>query len=305
MSPVEERSIDEAKIRRQIYENQVCEVLELLWDSIAEPVLSTLRFDDCPRNSEWPKLWWCPTGLLSLLPIHASGYHNADENNRTVIDRVVPAYFHSFRSLRHSRSKIPSLKSPTVLIVPMRTTVGYEDLPYAHDEAYGIREIVRKHSPCTVSIVKEPTVHKLRNELQNYTISHFICHALADSDPSLSKLLLNDGPLTVTQISQIPLKTASLAYLSACSTAYNHDLLLQDENITLANAFQLAGYTHVIGSLWATADDIACNMAHTFYALLRNETSRAAEALHGAILEQRARFPREPSLWAPYVYSGA
>jgi len=40
-----------------------------------------------------------------------------------------------------------------------------------------------------------------------------------------------------------------LAYLSACSTAVTGPELA-DESVHIVSAFQLAGYQHVIGTLW-------------------------------------------------------
>ncbi|WP_026341929.1 cation:proton antiporter [Actinomadura atramentaria] len=38
-------------------------------------------------GADRPRLWWCPTGLLSLFPLHAAGHHG--EPGRSVLDRVV------------------------------------------------------------------------------------------------------------------------------------------------------------------------------------------------------------------------
>jgi hypothetical protein len=70
-------------------------VMEWLWDEIADPVLTILGFHDTPAPGQpWPRLWWCPTGPLTLLPLHAAGYHaTTDETpRRTVLDRVASSY---------------------------------------------------------------------------------------------------------------------------------------------------------------------------------------------------------------------
>ncbi|MCJ1251060.1 hypothetical protein MMC30_008291 [Trapelia coarctata] len=58
---------------------------------------------------------------------------------------------------------------------------------------------------------------------------------------------------------------AQIAYLSACSTAEIKVRNLADESIHLANAFQLAGFTNVIGTLWAADDNAAVEIASKFY----------------------------------------
>ena len=38
------------------------DVLDWQWQTIAEPVLTTLGFHDTPADDDvWPHLWWCPT----------------------------------------------------------------------------------------------------------------------------------------------------------------------------------------------------------------------------------------------------
>lgn len=72
------------------------------------------------------------------------------------------------------------------------------------------------------------------------------------------------------------------------------------------SALQLAGYPHVIGTLWAINDRIAADIADNFYAALTEaDTSRSAHALDHAIHTTRARFPDTPSLWAAHIHTGA
>ena len=62
---------------------------EWLWDAIADPVLSALCAGQATPAEPSLRLWWCPTGLLTLLPLHGAGYHQA-RDGRTVLDRVSP-----------------------------------------------------------------------------------------------------------------------------------------------------------------------------------------------------------------------
>ena len=101
-----------------------------------------------------------------------------------------------------------------------------------------------------------------------------------------------------------------LAYLSACSTALTRAAELIDEAIHLTAAFQLAGFPHVIGTLWEIDDTIAATIADTFYTHLRTrpdtlDTRHAADALHHAVRAVRDTYPRTPSLWAAHLHAGA
>ena len=57
---------------------QMKSVLKGFWDVAVKPVLNELGFTHTPPYGEtWPRVWWVGSGLLSVLPIHASGYHNS------------------------------------------------------------------------------------------------------------------------------------------------------------------------------------------------------------------------------------
>jgi CHAT domain-containing protein len=111
--------------------------------------------------------------------------------------------------------------------------------------------------------------------------------------------------LTVVEISGLRLRDAELAFLSACSTA-DAGGRIPDEAIHLASAFQLAGYRHVIATLWPIADKPAVQVSEDVYRALRNEAHAdgAARALHAAVRDLRARLPYFPSIWSSYVHYG-
>ncbi|ARZ66002.1 hypothetical protein SMD11_0336 [Streptomyces albireticuli] len=84
-----------------------------LWDAVAAPVLAELG--EAPKRAgvRLPRLWWCPTGLLSLLPLHAAGHYGpgadaidgTDETGgagggpRALPDRYVCSYTTTLRAL--------------------------------------------------------------------------------------------------------------------------------------------------------------------------------------------------------------
>ncbi|MFJ5774492.1 CHAT domain-containing protein [Streptomyces sp. NPDC093094] len=313
--------------------------LEWLWDAAAEPVLTELGHDrQPPEGGEWPRVWWAPGGLLGLLPVHAAGHHTdpADApGRRTVLDRVVSSYTPTVRALRHARrheaGQDPALRA---LVVAMPTTRGTEGgLPLRHVPAEVER--LRRHLSDVVVLTApdpehdaDPAHHLLPTRtnvlahLPHCAVVHFACHGSSHpDDPSKSMLLLHDhdtAPLTVAGLAPVRLEHARLAYLSACRTAAVDSARLADEAIHLTSAFQLAGFPHVIGTLWAISDRIAVDVADTFYACLRTDLGgpdpgRAAHALHHAVRAVRDGHglpggrdrTRTPSLWAAYLHSGA
>jgi len=314
--------------------------LEWLWDTVAGPVLDSLDYRFQPAaGADWPRVWWEPGGLLGLLPLHAAGYHTDPANDpgrRTVMDRVVSAYTPTVRALHYARRRPPAPSAPgQALIVAMPTTPylpGDGRLAHVGAEAEMLCNRLPNHvlllEPAPAGDVtadassSSPTKTDVLGHLPACSIAHFACHGTSDAaDPSRSRLLLHDhatDPLTVASLAPVRLDQAQLAYLSACRTAALHTTELIDEAIHLTSAFQLAGFPHVIGTLWEIDDRIAVTIAETFYTHLQTsagtlDTSKAAWALHQAVrtvrdgrdLPGQLDRTRVPFLWAAYVHAGA
>jgi CHAT domain-containing protein len=208
------------------------------------------------------------------------------------------------------------------LIVGMPTTPGFPggDLPGVKAEV----AMLRAHLPQPTVLLEDPAAadqvsptHAIViSHLAEAGIAHFACHAASNvNDPSRSLLFLRDhaqAPLTVTDLARIRLDRAQLAYLSACQTSRNASLDLLDEAIHLTSAFQLAGYPHVVGTLWEINDRIAAQVAGGFYTRLRGsprglDTSSAAHALHHTIRDLRDNGGLEATAadWAAFLHAGA
>jgi hypothetical protein len=294
-------------------------VLEWLWDAVAAPVLAELGWDDEMPGNSVRRLWWLPGGLLGMLPLHAAGYHRepARGPRRTVMDRAVSSYTPTIRALRYARERMaaaPGADLFTTLIVAMAETPGAAPLAGASAEAQLIREVLST-AAAEVTVLKDDlaTRDAVLGRIGQSAAVHFGCHGHNEpADPSQSSLLLHDhrrNPLTVEILRSTRLEKAQLAYLSACETAVQESTDLIDEFIQLSTAFQLLGFPQVIGTLWEIADNFAGYMARDFYSQLITDdgdvdTSKAAQALHRATLNARARAPGAPSLWAAYTHLG-
>jgi CHAT domain-containing protein len=124
--------------------------------------------------------------------------------------------------------------------------------------------------------------------LQDCRIFHFAGHGFTDlDDPSKSSLILSDGPLAVTSLFEINLHNRApfLAYLSACGTGEVKNDSLIDEGLHLISACQLAGFRHVIGTLWVVRDNTCMEAATKTYEWMKRENisdDSVAEGLHRA-----------------------
>jgi hypothetical protein len=84
-----------------------------------------------------------------------------------------------------------------------------------------------------------------------------------------------------------------LAYLSACGTGRIKGEKFVNENIHLISACQLAGYRHVIGTLWEVKDEICVEMARITYEGIRDRgitDKSVCWGLHKAARELRDRW---------------
>lgn len=282
--------------------NDARRVLEItlvwLWDVIAHPVLDALGHRGPPRaGAPWPRLWWSPTGPLALLPLHAAGQH--DRRGRSVLDRVVSSYTPTLRTLLHARDR-DARPAPGRLVVAVTRASGAAPLPGARTEA---RNVAPDRSDTMRLVDADATVGAVTAALPRAGQAHFACHAVTDpTSPSETHLLLADGALPVREISRLRLPHVELAYLSACSTARG-DARLADEAIHVSSAFQLAGYRHVVGTLWPVLDTITGRMTRNFYARLA-DGDPPAEALHAVVRETRSEHLRAPFVWAAHVHAG-
>lgn len=287
--------------------------LAWLWDAIVSPALSSLAAACGSAPGERPRIWWCPTGPLTFLPLHAAGRHGDDGDS--VLDHFVSSYALTLRLLRRAQgardrarrhADVTNASAP--MIVAMPVTPGERPLSKAGIEADvfmnrfpGARQFrgaVATAADVATALERSPSV------------AHFACHGTQDvTDPSSGHLVLHDGRLDITTVARMRLDSAELAFLSACETSRG-GINLTDEAVTLAAAFQLAGYPHVIGTLWSIRDDLAPEIAqHVYYQLTTAgtaglDTTDTAVALDAAIRSVRGQPGIGPLLWAPYLHLG-
>ncbi|KAJ5369324.1 TPR domain-containing protein [Penicillium cataractarum] len=319
---------------------QSLETLEWLWDYIVGPILDDLGFSRPPSDSQWPHVWWVPTGKLTRFPLHAAGYH-LRRSGETALDRVISSYGSSVKAIIRSRRRrlqtLAAGKHHNVVAVAIQHTPKQEPLNFAGDEIEAVLAI------CNLMELQhtepQPYKYNVSSALEDCWIFHFAGHGSTHpTEPLHSQLLLEDwdrDPFTVESLLETNLssKSSFFAYLSACGTGQILDEMSVDESIHLASAFQLAGFRHVIGTLWSVDDRLSVDMARMTYEFLRDEgirdesisgglhhTTRTlrdqwvdseTKAMHGKFGGSSSQrdgrvvvLHREPLHWVPYVHYG-
>ncbi|KAF5591239.1 uncharacterized protein FSUBG_10540 [Fusarium subglutinans] len=316
-------------------------LVEWLWDVICRPCLDALGFRDPPSDDNWPRVWWIPTRYLSRLPLHAAGHHSAaSSSTNTVMDRVMSTYASSIKALIHGRRHTirdrDATEPDSALLIAMRETPNLSAgglLPFAVDEL----DMLAALCP---SLGLEPSLPPRRRDevlegLKKCKIFHFAGHGQSDpADPSQSCLLLEDwetNPLTAGTLRDHRLQDNPpfFAYLSACSTGANESDRFADEGVHLAHAFQLAGFRHVVGTLWRVSDRYSVQVAKVLYETMQHAgvtdqaiclgLHRAVRALRDGRIDMDVDVPKrageirdivgceedtKPLYWVPYVHFG-
>jgi hypothetical protein len=297
------------KRARHDREETLRSTMEWLWTDVVGPVLDELGFGDPPPP--WkpsPRVWWCPTGLLTLLPLHGAGYHRGAEgpSGRTVLDRVVSSYVPTLRVLRQAQAPRTYPKESTrMLFVGAPDTPGLPHLEEVRLE----RDLLRRLLGPRITVLDGPdaTVAKVWGSMGNHRWVHFSGHADQDLvNPSRAGFRLADGLLSIPHISEIR-SPGEFAFLGACRTNTG-GARLPDEVITLAAALSYTGYRHVIATLWDVQSDVGALVTHNVYKRLvwagRVRSERSAVALHKAVQYLRDHEERPLSEWLPFTHIG-
>lgn len=196
-----------------------------------------------------------PTGVLVLLPWHASWWSTGDGDERTIFgEEVVVAYAPSAAALLALPPNGPS--SMEIAAIEEPQPVRAARLPAARLEVEGV--LANFSSPPPLRLPgPSATVSAVLDALEKVPFAHFACHGRATpTDPISSGLLLSgDEPLTIEMLARVPGRAAAgeLIVLSACETAVTGTLAL-DETINVSMAFMALGWRSVVGSLWVAPD---------------------------------------------------
>ncbi|KAJ7828707.1 CHAT domain-containing protein [Mycena leptocephala] len=281
-------------------------ILFELWSKIVRPVLNALAITDLER------IWWCPTGPLAFLPIHAAGLYGRDQAfGSKLSDFLISSYTPSLTALIEGfRPQSKSQKNLQLLAVTQPSADGQFHIPGTHKEIKAIEHCAKGKVPVLWLDRHMATIEEVQKGMKESRWVHFACHGVQSTSPTESALLLaGSSRLTLSNIIQLSLPSADLAFLSACQTATGSQQL-QDESVHLAAGMLLAGYRGVIGTMWSIMDHDAPQVAGDVYAHLLEasppDPTRAAKALHLAIRKLQEQLGAKKSFlrWVPFIHLG-
>jgi hypothetical protein len=286
----------------------VDQTLSWLWDVLAEPVLSALDLRKAEVSAEAsPRMWWCPTGELRIMPIHAAGrrrHSSAHVDGESVLDWVVSSYTPSLGVLTHARTRRFDGEAPTkssVLAISIGETPGLSSRPTTDAE---LRLLARRFPELRILRDKQATKDAVLAALPGYRWLHFAGNYSWDSRFPYAATLYLPSSVTFADVANLHLQGAELAFLSAGA------LNVEDRSESAAPLISvgMAGFRHLVGALWAVTDETAVQVAEMIYSRVTDERSgwksgdSAAHALHSVL--RRLRAASNPIQWAAYIHVG-
>jgi CHAT domain-containing protein len=197
------------------------------------------------------RIWWCPTGPLAFLPIHAAGLYGEDKPfSLKLSDFLISSYTPSLTALIQGfRPHSGSQTELRILAVTQPSAKGQSYLPGTQEEIKCIQQHAKGKAHLQWLHEEMATIAKVQKGMTNSRWVHFACHGVQSDSPTESAILLaGSSQLTLSNIIQLSLPNADLAFLSACQTATGSQEL-QDESVHLTAGMLLAGYRGVIGTM--------------------------------------------------------
>ena len=100
------------------------------------------------------RIWWCPTGPFSFLPLHAAGNYSGDVAiGSKLTDYAISSYTPSLTLLIQALDSVPSApKAPQVLVVTQSSATGQAYLPGTLRELKLIEDQATKNNILSISL---------------------------------------------------------------------------------------------------------------------------------------------------------
>ncbi|KAG8897214.1 hypothetical protein FRB99_008359, partial [Tulasnella sp. 403] len=269
-------------VAKSLPKSNAYDSLRSLWEDFGEPIVSALEgIPDVPKGS---RIWWCPTGAVTALPLHAAGNYYA--RGKRLPDLYVSSYTPTLSALSRARQvRLQRSGVPSILAIGQSRTPNLRPLPAVPEELAR----VKGRMPHMTAIEDEHgTCDAVLSTVRQHRWIHLACHGIVrPENPLQSHFALHNGPLSLFQLMQIRLPDAELAFLSCCHSASGNSNI-PDEFLHLAAGMQFSGFKSVVATMWAMNDAVGPTLADEFYRVLlgrkgKGDYRNSAKALSDAL----------------------
>ncbi|KAH9911557.1 TPR-like protein [Fomitopsis serialis] len=297
-------------------EHSLREILAELWHHVAWPIIQALGLQ-CLPDEQKPHCWWCVTGPLAMLPIHAAGvYESSLRLDDQVSSYMVSSYTPTLTSLANSLHAAAS-EFQGLLMITQPETPGQAPLYFANEEQSVVMRHMNKydhdHALSTYLSGSRATIEAVLDDISTCSWIHLACHGTQNlKEPIKSAFCLHDGFLELSTLITKSIPHAELAFLSACQTATGTPEL-SEEAVHLAAGMLFAGFKSVIATMWSIRDEDAPVVTNGVYSYLckdqRPQGTMSALALHMAVnrlREEIGTMDNDAALlaWVPFIHVG-
>jgi CHAT domain-containing protein len=291
------RTVDHPDISPDRRRDLVDDLLDMLWRLVVRPVLDVLG-----PVGEVDRIHWCPTGPMTLLPLHAARARGDQPTHGSVLG----SYAVALEPMLRPRRPV-DVRPAAVLAVGVPHGWGPSTpLPAARREVARVTAARSGQGPVSELVGGAATRDALLTALLAHDEVHLACHVLQDPvDPAAAGFVLADGVVTIAQLVELNLPDGELAVLPGCGTAVGPARLL-DEAVHVAAALQVAGFRHVVATLWSIPDAVGPRFAAAFHEALGAGTGpdRVHAAVCAAVAAVQERHRGHTDSWAPFVHFG-
>jgi CHAT domain-containing protein/tetratricopeptide (TPR) repeat protein len=251
-------------------QDQLDEVLSWIGHRIMEPLANL------PAVQHAEGLTLIPYGPFANVPLHAATIQDSSALIGILPVRYAPSGVLAAISLERASEPTSSTAGFVALADP------FGDLLGAGPEAKYIG--AQFFSETHVGSGSDATGEFLTRHAPNASHLHLACHAYGGLfDENETALLLADGPVSLTALSQLKL-SCRVCVASACQTALSSLTALPQEGLSLATVLLAAGSSCAIASLWPVDDGATTVLMILLYDRIIRDALRPPEALREAEL---------------------
>ncbi|KAG6331069.1 hypothetical protein ID866_8021 [Astraeus odoratus] len=280
-------------------EKQLKEALSDLWDQVVYPIIKRL----IPCTPRGARLWWCPTGKFTSIPLHAACPYRTGEPALSHV--YVSSYTSTLSALARSRAiSTPSSLHRTSLtsgltvflknrkskqlLTPPPSPLSLRNPPAAliavgnpvsgekNDQLDFIKMRIPPGVPFKRIEGEDMSVVTVTNALRETAWVHFTCPVVHNpARPFRTEFKTQDGNLTLYDIARIGPKV-DFAFVSTCQNA-KVDVGPVEEPMPLPSCLQYMGFKSVVGTIWPVDEEVTRRVVSVFY---ENVVSRTGGSLH-------------------------